>query len=108
MRSMKEKTSMNQEIINVKLLDDNGVDTLLFEIPEIEDGISVNLNTNEGQNDLKKVFENLLVIINKQDVELKLEIAEQYKKGLYKEVCAEYIDDLNKEIKAVRAEVLKL
>lgn len=108
MRSMKEKISTNLEIINVKLLEVDGVDTLIFEIPEMEDGLSVNLNTNEGQNDLKKVFENLLVLINKQDVELKLEIDEHYKKGLYKEVCREYIDDLNKEIKSVRGEVLKL
>lgn len=105
---MKEKTSMNPEMINVRLLDLDGVDTLIFELPETENGISVNLNNNEGQNDLKKVFENLLVLINDHDVELKLEIDEHYKKGLYKEVCAEYIDDLNKEIKSVRREVLKL
>lgn len=105
---MKEKTSMSLEIIKVKLLEVEGIDTLTFEIPKIEEGISVNLNTNEGQNDLKRVFENLLVIINSKDIELKLEIDENYKKGLYKEVCAEYIEDLNKEIKSVRGEVLKL
>ncbi len=105
---MKEKTSMNPEMINVRLLDLDKVDTLIFEVPETENGISVNLNNNEGQKDLKKVFENLLVLINDHDVELKLEIDEHYKKGLYKEVCAEYIDDLNKEIKSVRREVLKL
>lgn len=105
---MKEKTSMNQEIINAKLIELDGVDTLIFKIPEIEDDIAVNLNSNEGQNDLKKVFENLLVIINEKEVEIQLEIDEQYKKGLYKEVCLEYIEDLNKEIKSVREEVLKL
>lgn len=105
---MKEKTSMNQEIINAKLIELDGVDTLIFKIPEIEDDIAVNLNSNEGQNDLKKVFENLLVIINEKEVEIQLEIDEQYKKGLFKEVCAEYIEDLNKEIKSVREEVLRL
>ena len=105
---MKEKTSMSLEIIKVKLLEVEGIVTLTFEIPKIEEGISVNLNTNEGQNDLKRVFENLLIIINSKDIELKLEIDENYKKGLYKEVCAEYIEDLNKEIKSVRGEVLKL
>lgn len=108
MRSMKGKTSMSQEIIKVKLLEMEGVDTLTFEIPKIKDGISVNLNSNEGQNELKRVFENLLVMINTKDIELKLEIDENYKKGLYKEVCTEYIEDLNKEIKSVRGEVLKL
>ncbi len=105
---MKEKTSMNQVTINAKLVDVNGTDTLIFELPEIEDGISVNLNANEGQNDLKRVFESLLVIINTQDVLIKLEIDDEYKKTLYKEVCAEYIEDLNKEIKRVRSDVLKL
>ena len=31
-----------------------------------------------------------------------------YKKGLYKEVCQEYISDLNEEIKEVREEIKNL
>lgn len=41
---MSEKISMNQEVIDVKLFDDNGTDTLLFNIPGVKDGVSVNLN----------------------------------------------------------------
>lgn len=105
---MSEKTSTNQEIIEVKLFDDNGTDTLLFGIPGEKDGVPVNLNETSGQKDLKIVFEKLLERLNTKEIELKLVIDEKYKKGLYKEVCEEYISDLNKEIADVRAEIKKL
>ena len=101
---MNEKTSMNQEIVNVTLYDNNGIDTLLFEIPE-EEGIAVNLNETSGQKDLKNVFEKVLKRLSLNDLELKLSIDETYKKGLYKEVCEEYISDLNNEIRVVRSEI---
>ena len=102
---MSEKTSTNQEIVRVTLYDNNGIDTLLFEMSE-EEGINVNLNETSGQRDLKNVFEMILKRLSSKDLELKLSIDEQYKKGLYKEVCEEYISDLNKEIQAVRAEIM--
>lgn len=105
---MSEKISTNQEVIDVKLFDDNGTDTLLFNIPGVKDGVSVNLNATSGQKDLKIVFEKILKMLNSKDIELNLTIDEQYKKGLYKEVCTEYISDLNKEIEEVRAEIKKL
>ena len=102
---MNEKTSTNQEIVNVTLYDNNGVDTLLFEMSD-EEGINVNLNETSGQRDLKNVFEMILKKLSSNNLELKLTIDEEYKKGLYKEVCEEYISDLNNEIKAVRSEIL--
>jgi hypothetical protein len=105
---MKEKKSMNQEVINVELFSNNGVDTLLFKELGSKEGISVNLNSTTGQQDLKNVFGNLLHILQNKDVELRLNINPLYKKGLYKEVCEEYIKDLNKEIKAVRADILNI
>lgn len=102
---MNEKISTNQEIVNVTLYDNNGVDTLLFEMSD-EEGINVNLNETSGQRDLKNVFEMILKKLSSNDLELKLTIDEKYKKGLYKEVCEEYISDLNNEIKAVRSEIL--
>lgn len=102
---MKEKISMNQEI-KVILLEKNEVDYLCFEFDK--DVVEVNLNDVSGQQDLKTVFSKLLKLINDKDVELKLEIADGYKKGLYKEVCYEYVDDLNNEIKEVREEMKKL
>lgn len=105
---MKEKTYMNQELIKVKLFDNNGIDTLFFAIPGIDGGRSVNLNDTSGQKDLKLIFEDLLKIISNHDVELKLSVDDSYKKGLYKEVCTEYIEELNKEIKVVRKEIKTL
>lgn len=105
---MKEKISMNQEKISVVLYDNNGVDTLRFDFPEIKEGILVNLDKTSGQKDLKKVFETLLKKLNSSDVTLELTIEKQYKKGLFKEVCTEYISDLNSEIQQIRAEIVKL
>lgn len=105
---MSEKISTNQEIINVKLLEDNGTDIMLFYIPGEENGISVNLNETSGQKDLKNVFGRILKILNTKDVVLELNIDKLYKKGLYKEVCQEYISDLNEEIKEVREEIKNL
>lgn len=102
---MNEKISTNQEVIMVKLFDNNGIDTLLFSIPSTNEEIPVNLNETSGQKDLKIVFEKLLIILNNQDIKLNLSIDPSYKKGLYKEVCKEYIADLNKEIKEVRKEI---
>ncbi len=102
---MKEKKSTNQEIVEVRLLDDEGTDTLLFNFPDNGKSISVNLNSTSGQKDLKKVFETVLKELSSKDIKLALEIDEHYKKGLYKEVCEEYIADLNKEIKNVREEI---
>ncbi len=105
---MKEKTSMNQEKINVLLFDNNGADTLRFDIPNIKDGIAVNLNKTSGQIELKRVFEELLKYMNLHDIVLELTIDSQYKKGLFKEVCTEYISDLNNEIHQIKAEIVKL
>lgn len=102
---MKEKTSTNQEAIEVKLFDNNGIDTLLFCIPRDEEGISVNLNDTSGQNDFKRVFETILKELETKDIIFNLTIDDHYKKGLYKEVCEEYIADLNKEINTIRNEI---
>lgn len=103
---MSEKTSMNLEVIKVKLRENSGKDVMVFEFPD--EKINVNLNETSGQKDFKTVFEKLLKILNDIDVELELSIDDQYKKVLYKEVCNEYILELNKEIKQIREEIEKL
>lgn len=103
---MSEKTSMNLEVIKVKLHENSGKDIMVFEFPDKE--INVNLNETSGQKDFKIVFENLLKRLNDMDIELELSIDDQYKKVLYKEVCNEYISELNKEIKQIREEIEKL
>lgn len=102
---MKEKTSTNQETLDVKLFDDNGIDTLLFCVSSDGEGISVNLNDTSGQNDFKRVFETILKELDTRDIIFNLIIDDHYKKGLYKEVCEEYIADLNKEINTIRDEI---
>lgn len=93
---------MSQEI-KVLLHEDNEKDILTFLFEERE--IGVNLNEVDGQQDLKDVFSTLLHLLEKQEIGLVLEIDSQYKKGLYIEVCNEYIQDLNRELQQVRTEM---
>lgn len=102
---MKEKKSMNQEV-RVTLCEKEQEDYLCFEFEQ--DLVEVNLNKVNGQQNLKNVFSIILRLLEKEDVLLNLEIEEGYKKGLYKEVCAEYIADLNNEIAQVKQEMMKL
>lgn len=96
---------MNQEI-KVVLSEKEETDYLCFEFEDKK--CEVNLNDVKGQQDFKNVFSELLKIICNKDLVLKLEIEEGYKRGLYKEVCMEYIESLNNEIREVREELQKL
>lgn len=102
---MKEEIFTNQEI-KVVLLEKENNDYLCFEFDDKT--CEVNLNDVHGQQELKNVFSELLKIIYYTDLVLNLEIEDGYKRGLYKEVCKEYIDNLNNEIKEVREEMKKL
>lgn len=92
---------MNQEvkkiIVELKKCDDN--DILAFYIEENE--FSINLNSENSQNDLKKVFSVLLEQMIVSAIELDFKISQDYKSGLYIDVCKEYIKELNREIKLV-------
>ena len=60
--------------------------------------VKINLNSSNNK-DLKEMFEILLKeLINKKFI-LELKIQEDYKIELYKDVCNEYINALNEEIK---------
>ncbi len=91
---------MNQEekIIKVYLEKKDNKDYLVFEFEEL---IEVCLNESECQNDLKKMFINLLTILVDNKVKLEFIDKPEYKTGLYIDVCKEYIKDLNGEIKKV-------
>ncbi len=100
---MKGEIYMSPVQIKVELSVIGETDVLIF-FPDEEkfpDGIIVNLNSPEGQNDLKKVFSELLKKIEISEIELQFEIAEGYSKGLYKDVSAEYIQSLNVELSTV-------
>ena len=55
----------------------------------------------------KDVFSKLLEELIEFDINLDLEIQEGYSKGLYKDVCKEYIAELNKELVQVKNSIKK-
>ena len=96
MHFMKEGIFMNQEIIKATLLEQDDADVLRFEIDEEE--LDINLNSPECQNSLKKLFTLTLEKVIDGSVEITLEIQDGYARGMYIEVCEEYIKDLNREL----------
>ena len=92
---------MNQIILNVKLYEEStGDDILSF---QFEDGEGkVYLNSDSCQAQMKEVFSKLIKSSLENDVELKLVIDEEYGRLLYKDVCSEYILELQKELNSVK------
>lgn len=105
---MKGKVYMNPKIIKVALTVISDVDVLIFRLDEENpEGYIVDLNSSSSQSSLKHIFSKLLNILIDEDVKLELEIDKDYKKGLYKDVCMEYIADLNQELTQVKESMLK-
>ena len=103
---MKEGTFMNQETINSILLAlDDETDILRFEIDD--DYTDINLNNSECQSDLKKLFSLILSKAVKSDIKIEFKVAEDYSRGMYIEVCEEYIKDLNRELVEVSETIRK-
>ena len=97
---MKGRISMNQITLDVRLLaESEDVDALIFAFDEGE--LKVNLNTDSCQIELKEVFSKLIKLGIDNDVTLQLKIDEGYNRGLYKDVCIEYIDELQSELNNV-------
>ena len=87
---------MNQDnIIEVELKKEDEVDMLEF---KFDNPVKINLNASNNK-DLKGVFEVLLKELINKKFSLELKIQEGYKTELYKDVCNEYINALNEEIK---------
>ena len=87
---------MNQDnIINVELKKEEDVDILEF---QFDKPVKINLNSSNNK-DLKEMFEILLKELIKKKFALKLNVQNNYKTELYKDVCNEYINALNEEIK---------
>lgn len=87
---------MNQDnIIDVELKKEDEIDILEF---QFDNPVKINLNSSSNK-DLKEMFEVLLKELINKKFTLKLKIQENYKTELYKDVCDEYINALNEEIK---------
>lgn len=100
---------MNLAKYRVKLELINEVDVLSFFVGSdtYPQGLRVNLNSPDGQNDLAKVFAVALKELEDKPFEFVLEISDGYAKGLYKDVCSEYIACLNVEIAKVYEKLQK-
>lgn len=88
---------MNQETINVTLLaldDDN--DILRFHIDG--ENLDINLNKSDCQNAMKNMFSVLLKKAVHTDLSLEFSADQGYTRGMYIEVCEEYVRDLNREL----------
>lgn len=98
---------MNQVKIKVELGVIGEEDVLKFYIPN-SDGYNVSLNSSESNEELKVVFSSILkLLLENDDIVLDYCEVDGYSKGLYKDVCKEYVDALNEEIKNVKNNILK-
>lgn len=99
---------MKQEKINVLLKNINDNDLLVFEISSGDKSkdLSINLNSDICQSEIKKVFSSLLEKMVNSEIQLELQIDPKYSKGLYIDVCKEYITNLNREIEQIHNELV--
>lgn len=99
---------MNQMEIKVQLTVIGEEDVLIFLIDEENpDKYTISLNSPNNQTDIKKVFSKLLEMLFDNEIKLQLQIADGYSKGLYKDVCEEYISELQKEISDVKEQLIR-
>ena len=98
---MKGRISMNQIILEVKLFAENTDDDILSFAFE-DDECRVNLNSDSCQGELKEVFSKLVKLCLQNDVTLKMRIEDGYSRGLYKDVCSEYVTELQRELDRIK------
>lgn len=99
---------MSQIAIKVQLTTQGEEDVLVFLLDESNPEMYViNLNSDSSQVEIKKIFSKILELLVSNDLLLEFSIAEGYSKGLYKDVCSEYITELQKEISSVKETLLK-
>lgn len=105
---MSENTSTKSVVINVELLDKDGKDILHFDLVSEShpQGIDVDLNAEDGQNQLVTVFSCLLQKLLISKVVLQLKIEASYTRALFKDVCTEYIKNLNSELDSVYEQMI--
>lgn len=82
-------------------------DVLVFQVDQesYPEGFVVNLNEPNGQNDFMDVFAVILKLLEKEEIEFRLKVADGYSRVLFKDVCKEYIESLNTEIKSMHVKI---
>ncbi|MEE1126545.1 MAG: hypothetical protein U0L18_11560 [Acutalibacteraceae bacterium] len=99
---------MSQITINVQLTTQGEEDVLLFLLDDNNPEMyALNLNSDNNQVEIKKIFSKILELLINDDILLDFSIAEGYSKGLYKDVCSEYVAELQKEISSVKESLLR-
>jgi len=68
---------------------------------------SVRLTSTQGVNDLKDVFVTLLNKLTTDDVLVELVDNPDYDNKMYRDICAEYVVELNKDIAEARRNLIK-
>ena len=95
--------------INVVLTVIGETDVLIFDLDDTApEKYAINLNDSMGQSEIKRVFSKLLEILIDEDITLEFKVAEGYSKGLFRDVCSEYVQDLNREIKQVKETIKQI
>lgn len=99
---------MNQEDeterLEVRLHVDNEVDYLEFNLGGKVH--KLNLNLEDNQTEIKKMFCDLIPILKTGSIEFSLVVDDGYDSMLLKEVSESYVNDLNQELRIVRTEIL--
>jgi len=94
----------DSRILQARLFVENEIDYLEIDI----DGKKhrLNLNDKDGQEQIKRMFCDLVELLESTALSIELEVADDYDNALMKEVSESYISDLNDELEDVRANIV--
>lgn len=95
----------DKEQLTAKLYKTDDTDFLEFNLGNAKIH-KLNVNEEDNQGEIKALFCNLIVLVEKENLEIKLDVADDYDNKLLIEVAEAYIGDLNKELVNVRTEIL--
>lgn len=99
------KMDETSKTLKAKLHVDDTVDYL-----EINTGAKthkLDINAEDGQEQIKAMFIDLVKLLEKDPLKIELEVEEGYDNPLLVEVSTSYIEDLNQELDSVRETILE-
>lgn len=97
---------MMQKVTTTVLKNGEGNDVLRFGFPD-STSLDVDLTGENGNTQLKDVFERVLVLQLKDDVRVAFEPTEGYENAMYVQVCKAYTATLANELSPVRSAIIK-